>query len=55
MVHCSRIGDLLIGAVKAGGDNMAELKMGEFGVSKHGEAIYIAGSVLHPSIWLGLC
>lgn len=36
-------------------DSMAELKMGEFGVSKHGEAIYIAGSVLHPSIWLGLC
>lgn len=27
---------------------MAELKMGEFGVSKYGEAIYIAGSVLHP-------
>ena len=24
---------------------MAELKMGEFGVSKYGEAIYIAGSV----------
>ena len=27
---------------------MAELKMGEFGVSKYGEAIYIASSVLHP-------
>lgn len=32
---------------------MAELKMGEFGVSKYGEAIYIASSVLHPPIWLG--
>lgn len=29
---------------------MAELKMGEFVVSKYGETIYIAGSVLHPSI-----
>lgn len=36
-------------------DSMAELKMGEFGVSKYGEAIYIASSVLHPSIWLGPC
>lgn len=34
---------------------MAELKMREFGVSKYGEAIYIAGSVLRPSIWLGPC
>lgn len=34
---------------------MAELKMGEFVVSKYGETIYIAGSVLHPSIWLGPC
>jgi hypothetical protein len=33
---------------QSGGDCMAELKMGEFGVSKYGEAIYIAGSVLHP-------
>lgn len=41
MVHCSRAGGLLIGAVKAGGDCMAELKMGEFGVSKYGETIYI--------------
>ncbi len=32
---------------------MAELKMREFGASKYGEAIYIAGSALHPSIWLG--
>lgn len=55
MVRCSRVGGLLIGAVKAGGDCMAELKMGEFGVSKYGEAIYIASSVLHPSIWLGPC
>lgn len=53
MVHCSRVGDLLIEAVKAGGDSMAELKMGEFGVSRYGEAIYIASSVLYPSIWLG--
>ena len=36
-------------------DSMAELKMGEFGVSKYGEAIYIAGSVLHPLIWIGPC
>lgn len=36
-------------------DSMAELKMGELGASKYGEAIYIAGSVLHPSIWLGPC
>ena len=36
-------------------DSMAELKMGEFGVSKYGEAMYIAGSVLRPSIWLGPC
>lgn len=33
---------------QSGGDSMAELKMGEFGVSKYGEAIYIASSVLHP-------
>jgi hypothetical protein len=31
---------------------MAELKMGEFGVSKYGEAIYIAGSVLYPQFGL---